>query len=392
MEVVAIYCWILGGALFASLVYAVIASAKLNASRLKSANLATSLESTVNELHKTESKLNVLLDALHAGVLVVDEHGKVIEMNQVASNRFGDFVGEKLIEATLSIELSEAVEAPIKRGLATTVEFEYGANRLPMRGTVVPLDHGALCVVEDVTQIKRLETARRDFVANVSHELRTPLASIRAMAETLVEGARKDESVADRYLRIIVSESDRLTRIAEDLLMLSRAETQEPQRTKFDFGQLVSEVVHRFSLPSSVSSVSLESSIEQGRTVFADRSQVTQAVINLVDNALKYSHPGGKVKVSVYGEEGHGVLSVEDQGVGIAHEDVDRIFERFYRVDRARSRKSGGTGLGLSIVKHVAESNGGRVDVKSELNHGSTFYLFLPTATEPKTKDSEGRN
>ncbi|NLI00124.1 MAG: hypothetical protein GX446_11620, partial [Chthonomonadales bacterium] len=246
----------------------------------------------------------------------------------------------------------------------------------PIRGTSGPV--GWLIVARDVSSVRRLEALRRDFVANVSHELRTPMASIRAMAETLKDGALDDPSVADRFLGTIITEAERLTRISEDLLTLSDAESRPPERAEFSLTQLAELTIRRLEPQAQQSGITLTIQAPDDIRVWANRDQMEQVILNLVDNAVKYTPSGGTVTVSVTTENSNAVLTVTDTGIGILQEHLPRIFERFYRVDKARSRQSGGTGLGLSIVKNIVEAHGGRVEAQSEYNRGSVFRIEIP--------------
>jgi signal transduction histidine kinase len=240
----------------------------------------------------------------------------------------------------------------------------------------------SMLVLVDMTELKKLETIRRDFVANVSHELRTPLTSIRAMAETLQDGALHDEQVAMGFLNTIVNETDRLARISKDLLILSDAESKPPERVRFDFAELVRDVAGRFRSEASESEIAVTSKLPGPTFISASRDQMEQVVINLISNAIKYTGAGGKVNIELMDEGPMVTFSVADTGIGIMQEDLPRIFERFYRVDKARSRQSGGTGLGLAIVKNIVEAHGGEVRVVSEFNRGSCFIVSLPSGKE----------
>ncbi|MBI5708304.1 MAG: PAS domain-containing sensor histidine kinase [Armatimonadetes bacterium] len=235
-----------------------------------------------------------------------------------------------------------------------------------------------LVLAHDITALRFLERVRRDFVANVSHELRTPLASIRAMAETLQFGAMGDPEVADKFIGTIINETDRLARIAEDLLILSDAESRQPERTRCDLSAIVEEVCHRFEQQAARAGIKVSATIEPSLMVLASPDQLQQAVLNLVDNAIKYTPQGGAIGVTAWAREREVAVSIQDTGIGIATEHLPRLFERFYRVDKARSRQSGGTGLGLSIVKNIVEGHGGRVEVVSEQGRGSVFTIRLP--------------
>ena len=304
--------------------------------------------------------------------------------------RNGGLVGKTLLEATLSFEIGTLIGEALASGAPQQQEIRRGeglGRTLRVRVTLVPQHESVapdlaapqfLLLLDDVTELRRLETVRRDFVANVSHELRTPLASIRAMAETLQDGALHDSEVANRFVNIIVGEVERLTRILEDLLILSRAESQLPEREPFALTTLVRDVVERLNVQAEKSSLKLTYAGGAAIEVTANRDQIEQVLVNLVDNAIKYTPSGGKITVTTDTSGGMASVHVKDTGIGILSQDVPRLFERFYRVDKARSRQSGGTGLGLSIVKHIVEMHGGSVDVQSEYGRGSTFTFSLP--------------
>jgi two-component system phosphate regulon sensor histidine kinase PhoR len=316
-----------------------------------------------------------------------------LHINRAAEQVFGlepeSLVGHSLIQATLSNNLQDFVLTAIKEQKPRTEDFKLpGAAGRILRASIFPFAGGlsgrpeSMLVLVDITELKKLETMRRDFVANVSHELRTPLTSIRAMAETLQDGALNDEEVAMGFLATIVKESDRLARISEDLLILSDAESKAPERVRFDLADLVREVTARFRAESAECGVSLSTELPGPIFISASRDQIEQVVINLISNAIKYTSRGGNVSIAVANGGPMVSLSVTDTGIGIMQEDLPRIFERFYRVDKARSRQSGGTGLGLSIVKNIVEAHGGEVRVASEFNRGSCFTVSLPSGKE----------
>ena len=232
----------------------------------------------------------------------------------------------------------------------------------------------------------------RVIVANVSHELRTPLASIRAMTETLQDGALQDPSVAYHFLATINNEAQRLTRISEDLLILSQAESRQPEKARFLLAGMIQEAVIRFQPQAEKAGIDLSASLPADLEVCANHDQIEQVIVNLIDNALKYTSSGGKACVTAENEAKHVAVHVSDTGIGIMSQDLPRIFERFYRVDKARSRQSGGTGLGLSIVKHIVEAHGGQVTVKSEYGHGSTFTFTLPHPLDLDRPHAQGQH
>ena len=373
-----------------------------------------------------------LLQQIETGVLVVDSDRRIHEANPAAQRLLGaraqSLVGRSLVEATLSYEvlslLSSAQESgqpqqremrhnemtgrtlrvqvfPLPSDAPDFAADDFTAGKTTLAAVVKPTngsrpdvldEDGAesaesgsqfLLLFDDVTELRRLETVRRDFVANVSHELRTPLASIRAMAETLQDGAINDPAVAGRFVSIIVGEVERLTRILEDLLILSRAESKLPERHSFVLSDLVHDVVERFQPQAEKAKIQLSYQGPRPLMVVANRDQIEQVLVNLVDNAIKYTPGGGRVEVTANSQDQYVNVNVIDTGIGILSQDVPRLFERFYRVDKARSRQSGGTGLGLSIVKHIVETHGGKVTVDSEYGRGSTFTFALPNGLKP---------
>ncbi len=257
---------------------------------------------------------------------------------------------------------------------------------LQAHGTLLPGEDrdrpvGAVVVLNDVTRLKRLEAVRRDFVANVSHELKTPVTSIKGFAETLIDGAAEDPATRERFLRIIASQAERLIAIVSDLLVLSTLEAGQGGGTPLeetDVCDIVHSAVEVCSVEANAKNIALEVRCAGAVLAPANAPLLEQAVVNLIDNAVKYSPAGSAVVVELQEASDQIAILVRDQGPGIARRHIPRLFERFYRVDSARSRDLGGTGLGLAIVKHVAQVHGGRVSVTSEVGRGSTFGLHLP--------------
>jgi two-component system phosphate regulon sensor histidine kinase PhoR len=250
-------------------------------------------------------------------------------------------------------------------------------------GEAGPASGGVVAVLHDITRLKELENIRKDFVANVSHELRTPLTSIRGFAETLLDGALEDSNNNRRFVEIIKSHALRLSDLTMDLLTLATLESESFQLKPeaIDVPALVHEVLESFRPLGHTKRQELEAVIEPGLPpIKADRDRIRQVLINLLDNAVKFTPEEGRISVEVcLNAEGTGVeLHVKDRGIGIPSSDLPRIFERFYRVDKARSREQGGTGLGLAIVKHIVEAHRGHVSVKSTLGQGSDFCVTLP--------------
>ena len=324
------------------------------------------------------------LDALPSGVVIADANGTVLFKNSSARAISG--------VRHIDVLVDEAVEAMVKSATSTESQhrrfdtagspsraFDIRTKRLA-NGTIV-------ATVEDVTEQSRIDTVRTDFVANLSHELKTPIGGIAALADTMI--GEKDPQVIERLTARIVDESYRLSRIVDDLLDLSRiefggAEDWEPVA----ISDVLNEVVARMQHESKRAGVTVEAKAPAGVNVVGDRMQLVSALQNLVSNAIKYSGDGKKVLVEVQATAELVSILVVDQGIGIAARDHQRIFERFYRVDRARSRSTGGSGLGLSIVRHVVSNHGGTVSVVSEEGRGSTFTIVLPRAESPADIES----
>ncbi len=320
-----------------------------------------------------------LLEITEDAVLLVDAEGRIAQSNSVASALFGISSTGTLLAQTLSAELDDLYKAAIRR--QTRVEREVTLSHPPraLYARITPISpEEYLLVLRDLTELRRLERVRRDFVANVSHELRTPLTSIKAMAETLLDGALGDAEVAPRFLGTIIRESDRLVRLSADLLDLSRVEALGIEKKLIDLAPLVVEVSTRLASQAEKADVGLVNTIHAPLVVHADRDEMAQVLVNLLDNAIAYTPRGGVVTLSAAETPDMISVAVADTGIGILSHDIPRLFERFYRADKARSRASGGTGLGLSIVKHIVENHGGSVGVESEYNKGSVFSFTLP--------------
>lgn len=350
----------------------------------------------IEEIRNQRQQLEVILANLDDGIAVFDQQGRVVIVNRAAEGILG--IPHRAWEGSTALELSldHRMAAIVERSLGgETVEEELTmrqpSNRVlrvsaaPVRGGEGVLS-GAIVVVSDLTRLRRLERVRSDFVANVSHELRTPLASIRAAAETLQSGALTDATAGPRFLNIIVSESERMGTLVHDLLTLASAESPDfvPRRDEVSAASLVEDVVsgvHSAYPDGRIADV--EAEVPPGLPpMLGERARLREALFNLVDNAVKYTPKDGRVVVSAAAQQGYVRLSVADNGPGVPEEHLSRLFERFYRVDKDRSRTLGGTGLGLSIVKHIVEAHGGQVGVESRLGRGSTFWFTVPTGPQ----------
>lgn len=327
------------------------------------------------------------------GLLRVNENNKIIYANETAvsfltaDGNAKRVLGRSLLEATHQRALVELVETA--RTSRTSVEAEVrlvNGKERTVRARALSLSAGgALLLLTDHTELTRLRTVRTEFVINVSHELRTPLASIRAMAETLLDGALSDAEVSEKFLGNIVREVDRLVRLSEDLTYLTRAETTVPTREVCDLQELLLDMVERLATYAHRRKVLVDVP-DLGTPIWvdADRGELEQVFFNLLDNAIKYTPSGGRVSLTVEATGKSVAVSIADTGIGILKEDLPRVFERFWRADRARKfpgeagTATGGTGLGLSIVKHIVEAHGGTIVAESELGKGSRFTVTLP--------------
>ncbi len=321
------------------------------------------------------------LDSIPQGITICSNDGEVLIRNRVASSIF-----EGRHQDALAARAFDELLTLAKAGTMTERSLEiYGP---PKRSYVIRTDSliedgekiGVIAILEDISDKKHLDEVRRDFVANVSHELKTPIGAMGLLAETL--STEDDLEIAKRLSVRIQNEAFRLGRIIDDLLDLSRIETDDtPSRELVDIEKMVSEAANRISPSAEVRHVAIEEiRAEQPAYVFGDRRELMSAVYNLLDNAVKYSESGSMVTVEIVNNLTSADIKVKDQGIGIPSRDIERIFERFYRVDQARSRATGGTGLGLSIVRHVANNHNGTVFVESREGSGSVFTLRLPTA------------
>jgi signal transduction histidine kinase len=326
--------------------------------------------------------LERILDTTEEGILLVNAASDVLLANEAARTILG--LSERDTSPALeAIGLSLLVARAIRAGGPISTEREI---HLPSRRSIalraMPFDEGAVVLVTDVTVARRLENVRKDFAANVSHELKTPVSSIGLLAEQLVHAVEEDPATAARFAAHLVDETERLGRLMRDLLDLSRIESDLPLVAReVDATGLAAEVIQRVRTMAVEKGIKI--SLEGGPTMLrADASHVATALMNLLDNAVRYSPEGAEVKIVISRRAGNVFFVVSDNGPGIPSNEIGRIFERFYRVDKARARATGGSGLGLSIVKHVAERHGGSVEAASELGRGTTFTLKLPVQPE----------
>jgi len=366
---------------------------ELGALELSLSGVAAQLRALVDRLRLESARREAILASMAEGVLAVDSDLRIIFSNSALLRAIGGSrriqENTRLLALIRDTGLFETLRDVVKTGetrkhrLKITSDkersFEVQAGPLEM-----PSGSGAIAILYDMTDLERLEQVRKDFVANVSHEMRTPLAGIIGYAETLLDGGLEDEEHNRRFVQIIHSSAIRLNSIASDLLVLSELESKvdPPESARIAVRDVVESALAIVEKEAEVRGVTLIREEIQDLHVMGTRLRLEQAVLNLVANAIKFNQPGGEVRIQVVpGVSGEVSITVSDTGVGIPSQDLPRIFERFYRVDKGRSRQVGGTGLGLTIVKHVIERMNGTIEVQSQLRYGSTFTVRLPPAT-----------
>ena len=352
---------------------------------------AVQLRDLVDRLSVESAQREAILSSMVEGVLAVDSGLRITFANASFARVMGapNPVPAKtpLVELVRHPELREILTRVLATGESVKRRMQVPAADRIFEVQAAPLSsgtmRGAIAILHDITDLERLERIRKDFVANVSHELRTPLTAIRGYAETLLEGALEDQENNRRFLEIIKAHAIRLNNISSDLLTLSELESGKarPGPEPISARGAVESAIRTLEAEAKVRGVSLICGQMEDAKVLGDRVQIEQALVNLLDNAVKFNRPSGEVLMEVTRtSDGRVKITLRDTGIGIPHEDLPRIFERFYRVDKARSREVGGTGLGLSIVKHIIERANGTVSVDSQLGKGSTFTLTLPIA------------
>ena len=352
--------------------------------------MAQNMEDKISEIEVKNQHLVAILESMVEGIIVVDKASRIVSVNPTVENIFNiskkNLEGKIFLEAIRNNDILNIINVVLKKGKFTSCEltlmwpvqkiFQINASPIFEKGIV----SGCLLVIHNMTEIRRLETMRRDFVANVSHELKTPLTSIKGFTETLLEGALDDKENNIHFLKIIQSHTERLNKLVDDLLSLSHLESKEIQLKKqaSNLKEQAEQVIINFKSQLEKKAMGIKNELPQGVVINADRDRIEEVFTNLLDNAIKFSKDKGIIKI--YGQEENGKIKIiiEDSGIGIPEKDIPRIFERFYRVDKARSRELGGTGLGLSIVKHIVELHGGNVGVESVEGFSSKFWFTLP--------------
>lgn len=356
--------------------------------------MAAQLEKIVSEMKDKNIKFDSIINSMTSGIIAVDNNFKVLLINSIASDIFGikhgpGTVGINLVELVRNSRVNDLLKETIDKNTSLLKEVSVGSpeNKVlriytnPIRPNITSaLNSGGVAVIQDVTSIKKLEQIRTEFVSNVTHELKTPLTSIRGFIETLRSGASEDKEILGKFLEIIDIEAERLYMLINDILQLSEIETkqQDTNIATYDLEPIIGEIVSILSGVAEKKDIQLTAQCDAGLKITANRDRIKQMLINLIDNGIKYNKSNGSVTVKAWKTEGKVIISVKDTGIGIASSHLPRIFERFYRVDKGRSRNMGGTGLGLSIVKHIVNLYNGDIKVDSEPGKGTEFIIQLP--------------
>jgi two-component system phosphate regulon sensor histidine kinase PhoR len=353
---------------------------------------AQQMRARMRNLTAERNQAAAVIESMAEGVVAVDAAATVLVLNPAAAALFGadrdHAAGRPLLDVIRHHQLQELVQAALAtRRFATTELTVFHPTERVLRARAVPCEvtdpqgPSVVLVIQDLTEVHAYERLRKEFVANVSHELKTPLTSIRSLAETLLDGALQDATHNRKFVALIDDEAARLARLIDDLLTLSQIESQAGASDGWQvivLRPLVDSLLPAFKTELAKQGLSLSVAIADDITVRAHADRLRQVFINLIDNAIKYNRPQGRIDVTAHVQGPIVRITVQDTGIGIPAADLPRIFERFYRVDKARSRELGGTGLGLSIVKHIVEAHRGTVSVASEPGKGSTFSFTLP--------------
>lgn len=352
--------------------------------------LTLKLKNTLAEVNKEKNKLDTIITHMADGVIAVSLDGEIIHANPVALDmlkvkpeeigtiRYDDFFRERNSNITL-----DRIKNEEKWRGSEIIEIDsriYNAEYAPLKDENNDIG-GMIIVFQDITKQQKLENMRKEFVANVSHELKTPITTIKSYTETLMDGAIEDKDISMNFLSVINSECDRMARIVRDLLQLSDLDYKQTKWNKkpIDIKQLLREIYLKIKISAEEKNQKIDLKIEENiGKVVADKDGIEQVILNIITNAIKYTPDGGNIEIIAKSGEEKAIITVKDNGIGIPKEDISRIFERFYRVDKARSREMGGTGLGLSIAKQIIEAHNGEILISSEYNVGTTVDIILP--------------
>lgn len=348
------------------------------------------IKDRISSLEKEKLHMQAILSSMVEGVIVLDSNLRIISINPTAERILAvsseAVAGKFFLESIRNNEISEIISSVLRdaKFVSREVSFLFPTEKI-FQINVSPIFEnkevtGCLVVIHDITEIRKLEVVRRDFVANVSHELKTPLTSIQGFVETLLEGALEDKGNSRHFLEIIETHTERLNKLINDLLDLSYLESNEIElsESEFDLSEMVAQIIQGFHHRLKENNITIENKIQLNLYIRADKNKIEQVLVNLIDNAIKFNKIGGAIYIYSTESSKEITVFVKDSGFGIPAKDLSRIFERFYRVDKARSRELGGTGLGLSIVKHIIELHSGKVGVESIEGEGSKFWFTLP--------------
>lgn len=367
---------------------------EINQLSLTLSSMTQSIEDTIKELQDRNVRVNTIINSMDSGLIAVDSSKNIIMVNPNAKKLFelndkSDYIGVPLVQVIRNRHINDILSKAISDNSVLNDElYLYQGGRRTLSIHVTPIyksknsetNSGAMLYINDITQVRKLEEIRSEFVSNVTHELKTPLTSIQGFVETLKNGAISDPVVAERFLDIIEIEAERLRMLINDILELSEIESKKKDNDKHAVGllELALEVESMLNNSALEKEIRFDIQIDPELKIEANRNRIKQLLINLMDNAIKYNKIGGSVMVKAQSLGGQIEIHVKDTGIGIPEEHTHRIFERFYRVDKGRSREIGGTGLGLSIVKHIAQLYDGYVNIESEEGKGSDFIVTLP--------------
>jgi two-component system phosphate regulon sensor histidine kinase PhoR len=344
--------------------------------------------------HEEKGKLESAFVSMTEGVIVLDGQNRIEMINKSLKDILGNeyttnIINKTPIEAFRSIELKDALDRFRETGTTVFQEITFGDENPIILGVIISAIHGlsgreekTMMVFHDVTRLKKLEKIREDFVANVTHEIKTPLTAIIGFIETLQGGGVDEKVTANKFLQIIFENAHRLNRLVDDLLILSNIELGEMKLRLegISLGDVIENVLPVFEAKAAEKSLTVDKHIPEGLPlILADRDKIAQILLNILDNAVKFTPDGGRVSISA-SEDGRGsvVVKIVDTGIGIPKSEIPRLGERFYRVDKTRSRELGGTGLGLSIVKHLMKAHQGNLEIESRLGAGTTVFLYFP--------------
>ena len=362
--------------------------------------LTKELKSRISELSQEKSKIETTFNYMADGVITIDLEGKVIHANPVSKKILNIYDGNKDIGNKVISNLSKDLSLD-------NIEKNswIGDKKVEVRGSIYNINYapykndknevgGVIYVMQDITEQQKLEEMRKEFIANVSHELKTPITTIKSYSETLLAGALENKETTKEFISIIDSETERMSRLVKDLLKLSRIEYNQEtwKKTLINPGEILDSVYRKLRIRANEKkqkvNINIDKSIEK---VLFDKEGLEQILQNIIANSIKYTKERGKIDITCYNNRGNVVISVKDDGIGIPQEDMSRIFERFYRVDKARSRDMGGTGLGLAIAKHIADDHNSKIEIKSEINSGTQVKILIPSAYKDSGDENENR-